>query len=221
MSIVISYCANGINFIFVVDIRSRLPFFSHSDAPFRFVENVECRLCIVNSAIHSDLYASPNNLIGSVANLRRWTQSLMFTCCLSWELFTILTKIWHNTTYHAVKCSPIHVNSLMTAWKMCTSILFSPVCWKTVRLTKNHMLHHISCNYFGLWGLTVITLTKTTIFHLKIIVQRRSCTLSTRLKMLYTTSYLRTPVDGVASVYRGTVWCFGATLILIETIITP
>ncbi len=112
---------------------------------------------------------------------------------------------------NTVKCLLIHINSSMTTWKMRMSPLFSPVGWNTLYLTENHMLHHASCNYFGLWEIIVTTLTKTVISHSKIIIYRRSCTLLTCLKTLYRTSYLRTPVDGVASIYRGTSWCLGTT----------
>ncbi len=101
----------------------------------------------------------------------------------------------------------------MNTWKMFTmSHLLSPVCQNTVRITESCMLHHLSCDYFGSWAVTVTTLTKTTISRSEIIVQRRSLTLSTRFEMLYTTSHLRTLVGGVASIYRGPLQCFGTTV---------
>ncbi len=60
---------------------------------------------------------------------------------------------------------------------------------------------------------TVTTFTKTAISYSGIIAQRCSCALSTRLKMFYTTSNLRTTVDGVASIYRGSLQCFGTALV--------
>ncbi len=45
-------------FISVIDIHGRPPFFSHSGASFRFFGNVECHLCIADSAIYSNLYVS-------------------------------------------------------------------------------------------------------------------------------------------------------------------
>ncbi len=82
------------------------------------------------------------------------------------------------------------------------------------RADVNPALHHTSYNYFGLQGVAVTTLTKTIISHLEIIVQSRSHFLSTRLEMLNTTNYVRIPVDGIANVYWGTLWCFRITLVL-------
>ncbi len=117
---------------------------------------------------------------------------------------------------HPVKCSLIRVNSSATTYKMRTSLLSSSVCWNTMHLTNNHTLHHISCKYFGLGGVTVTAFTETTISRLEIIMQRRSYALLTRLKMLYTTSDLRCLVDGVASIYQETLQCFGTTFILLQ-----
>ncbi len=80
-------------FVFMINVCSWPPFYSHSDASVRFFENVECRLCIVDTAIHWNLYASLNNLIISIASLQRQMQNLMLTH-LSWE-FMIRTKIWN------------------------------------------------------------------------------------------------------------------------------
>ncbi len=76
----------------------------------------------------------------------------------------------------------------MTTWKMRTSFLFSLVCWNTVHLTQNCTLHHTSCDYLSLWGVTVTTLTKTSTSHLEIIVQKCLHTLLTRLKTLHNQS---------------------------------
>ncbi len=63
----------------------------------------------------------------------------------------------------------------------------------------------------------VTTLTKTVISRSEIIVPRRLHTLSTRLETHYTTSYLRTLLDGVMSVYRESLPRFGTTFILTHT----
>ncbi len=96
---------------------------------------------------------------------------------------------------------------------MCMSLLSSPVCWNTVNVTENRTLYHAFCDYFGLQGVTVTTLTKTTISCSEIIIRRRSQDLLSRLEMLYTTNNLRIPVDGVTSIYRGTLQCFEATFV--------
>ncbi len=67
--------------------------------------------------------------------------------------------------------------------------------------------------YFYLRGVNVTTLTKTDISCLEIIVQGRPQALSTHLEMLYTTRNLRTLVDSVVSICRGTLRCLGATLV--------
>ncbi len=60
-------------FISVIDVCGWPPFFSYSGTSFRFFENVECHLYIVDSARHSNLYASLNNFIFST-NLQRQIQ---------------------------------------------------------------------------------------------------------------------------------------------------
>ncbi len=65
-------------------------------------------------------------------------------------------------------------NCSTIAWKMGVRLLFSPVCWNIVCLTENYGLHNASCNYFGLQGVALSTLTKTAISRLEIIVQRCS-----------------------------------------------
>ncbi len=104
------------------------------------------------------------------------SSSICKDACRIWYLW-FAWKFKTNATLLAVKCSLIHVNSLTAAWKMRTSPFFLPVCWNTMRLTENFTLHHTSCNYFNLCGITIATLTKAAIFHSEIIVQRHLCTL--------------------------------------------
>ncbi len=68
-------------------------------------------------------------------------------------------------------------------------------------------------NYFDLHKVTVITLTKIAISHWEIIILRPLCALLTHLETLYATSYLRTPIDGLASIDRGSLRCFGTTFV--------
>ncbi len=64
--------------------------------------------------------------------------------------------------------------------------------------------------------ITVTTFTKSATSCSEIIVQWRSRALSTCLEMLYATSFLRTSIDGVASLYRGTFWCFSTTFVFFK-----
>ncbi len=147
MSVIANYCSNEINVCFC-DWRSWSTFFLTYRCLIRFFENMECHLCIVDSAIYSNPCAFLNNLIVSVANLWRQAQNLMLLCFHpenSW--FTRKFEI-NATTSHTVKDSLIHVNSLQLL-ERCVQVPSFHLCWNAMHLTENHILHHVSCQYFG------------------------------------------------------------------------
>ncbi len=53
---------------------------------------------------------------------------------------------------------------------------------------------------------------------MEIIIQRRSCALSSHLEILYMTSYLTTLADGAASIYEGILCCFETTFVCVLVI---
>ncbi len=72
------------------------------------------------------------------------------------------------------------------------------------------------CYEHVLWSsceLSVTGFTKTAIYCLEIIIQRRLLIRWTYLETLYMTSCLRTMVDNVVSIYQGTLWCFGSIFV--------
>ncbi len=94
--------------ISMIDTHTWKPFFSHSDALFRYFGNVECYLCVVDSAIHSD-----PKLLLQLKHFHRWfVKNIEFDV----NVFFILRiyNLYKNlklTQLTAVKCSLINANS--------------------------------------------------------------------------------------------------------------